>query len=239
MLEGGTEREVVSLLELYNLNSHLARLEDNPNNLDTLTQVLLDAYAKTKVGKFFGLFYEVTYPVHFSWAKSYLNRLNSPLYPDDVVAEAYTKILNLCLYNKIANIQNPSGYINRMIRNLTSQANSTHQINIQPLGASDRYTPESKAKPPIDILIRLEEEDRKERQFSFIQELLLGRHEGLTEGDREIFVDFYINKKTAKNIALQRSTSMYNINKVLYRLKKKIKRLSRSCISLAKREEEV
>ena len=238
MLEGGTEREILSLLELYNLKSHLTRLEDNQNNLDTLTQILLDAYVKTKERRFFGLFYVVTYPSHISWAKSYLQRINFSVSPDDIVADAYTRFFNLCLENKIENIRNHTGYMNRIIRNLTSQANSKYHRDTRYTASSDRCTTGSKAKP-LDILIRLEEEDRKDKQFAFIQELLLGRHEGLTDGDREIFTDFYINNKTAKNIALQKNTSMYNINKVLYRIKKKIKRLSRSYISLDKREEEV
>lgn len=234
---GGVEKDVYSLLRHFGLDTLITRLDTDGSDDSALTQVILDAYIETKEPEFFGLYYMSTYPRCFEWAKRYLKRVGSPVNPEDIVSDAYSIFLKICLANRLSQIANPAGYMNRIIRNLAKTKSA--ELRKKHRTAEDVDCGAVENLNPIDILITMEEDTRKELQHEYIQELLSGRRDGLTEKNKEVFIDFYINKKSAKSIALQRNTSMYNIYKMLYRVKRKIRTLTQSLVSLEQREEEV
>lgn len=228
---GGVEKEVYSLLRQFGLSTLLTRLDTDRGDDSTLTQVILAAYIETKEPEFFGLYYMSTYPGCFERAKCYLKRVSSPVNPEDIISDAYSIFLKICLANRLGQIGNPTGYMNRIIQNLIKTKSAEHRKKHSTAGGEGDSNAVENLNP-IDILITMEEDSRKELQHAYIQELLSGERDGLTELNKEVFIDFYINKKSAKSIALQQNTSMYNIYKMLYRVKRKIRTLTQSHISL-------
>lgn len=233
MPEGGTDRELYSLLERFGLKSQLALLESGGEDGQVTTRIILQAYVETRDPEFFDLYYRSTYPLCMEWASNDLKQAGILIEAGEIVDEAYSLCLNTLLNNGLCIDQSPLGHLKMIVQKLVR----TRIDESRPKGEKAAYAalpsvPSAVNSDLYDLFVTMEEDRRDTQQHAYIHELLTDLHAELTRDEKTVFVDYYLHRKSPGDIAADRNASISNVNKMLHGLKRKIRRRTQAIIPL-------
>lgn len=222
MLEEHSRQDILSLMKQHDLDHEQVLFENDLSDIDKISQTLIKAYVKTEDPDFFLHFYRLIYPQLTERATFLIRGMGAnQIFPEDIVSEAFSIILNLFYDNRLETVSDPFPYLNRIVRNLVYSA----LLKKKRVKEFSQYTIEDDEYISfLDKVTQIEENDRRVLYEDVLREMALGKYKGLADREMYIFNSFYVDNLSAEEIAEQLQVSRHAIYKTLYRTKQKVKK---------------
>lgn len=215
-------KETLSLLRHYGLESSADLLEKDAPDLNMFLRVLLQAYLDTFEDEFFRRFYVETWGLLTSYASNLLRKMRVAAEADDVVADTYGVVLRRFSEKKISEDDRVLNFCYGVVRNTVHMYQRRQKRSPQNLLPNDKCPDNDHG--PLDILVQMEDERRLDLLRSRVHELLHETSGVLTEREKSVLKAYYLEGCRGPEIAARMDLTSINVHQILFRTKKKIQK---------------
>ncbi len=225
-MEEDRNREILLLLERYELHSAAALLEREGSDFNVVLRVLLQAYLETYDDDFFRRFYSATWGLLSGYANGLLRKKRIAAEADDIVADTYGVVLRRFTEKEVGDDDRVLNFCYGVVRNTVHQYQRHQKRSPQSALPSDSHAGEDPG--PLDILVQMEEDRRLDLLRSRVHELLHDDSNVLTDREKGVLKAYYLEGCRGPEVAARMEMSSINVHQILYRSKKKIQNVLNS-----------